>query len=62
MKNFMHTVLNAEIPVIYIGMNVHIYVTYVLRHSVNKDILKTINAYIVVSALILVICVIWHSV
>ena len=39
MKNFMHTVLNAEIPVIYIGVSIHIYVKCVLRHSVKKDIL-----------------------
>jgi len=39
MNNFMHTVLNAEIPVIYIEVNVHIYVKCVVRHSVNRAIL-----------------------
>ena len=32
MKNFMYTVLNADIPVIYIGLSVHIYVKCVTKH------------------------------
>jgi len=39
MNSVMHTVLNAGIPVIYIGVSVHIYVKCVLRHSVNRAIL-----------------------
>jgi hypothetical protein len=61
MKNFMHTVLNAEIPVIYIGVIVHIYVKCVLRHSVNRAILNPINTHTVVNARMFVMCVIRHS-
>jgi hypothetical protein len=59
--NFMYTVLNAGIPVIYIVVSAHALVMCVIRHSVIGAILQNINAYIVVSALILVICVIRHS-
>jgi len=62
MNNFMYTVLNAGIPVIYIVVSTVILVMCVIRHSVNRSILKHINVYIVVSALTLVMCVIRHSV
>jgi len=39
-----------------------ILVMCVIRHSVNRAVLKDINVYIVVSALIIVVCVISHSV
>jgi hypothetical protein len=85
----MCTVLNVDIPVIYIGVSVHIHVKYVIRHSVIRAVLLDINtfilsalmpvkfvikhsvskaflyntnAYILVSVLILVVCVIRHSV
>jgi hypothetical protein len=38
MNNFMYTVLNADIPVIYIGVSVRIYVKCVIGHSVNGAI------------------------
>jgi hypothetical protein len=62
MNNFMYTVLNAEIPVIYKGVSVHIYVKSVIRNSVNRAVLQDINAYIVVNVLIRVMCVVRHSV
>ena len=36
MNNFMYTVLNADIPVIYIGLSVHILVKCVMRYSVQR--------------------------
>jgi len=39
MNNFMHTVLNVEIPVLYIVVNIRIYVKCVVRHSVIRAIL-----------------------
>jgi hypothetical protein len=36
MNNFMDEMLNAEIPVIYIGVSVHIYVKCVIRYSVKR--------------------------
>ena len=36
MNNFMYTVLNAAIPVICVGMSVHIHVKCVLKHSVKR--------------------------
>ena len=62
MNNFMYTVLNVVIPVIYVVVSAFILVTCVIRHSVIRAVLKGINAYIVVSAHILVMCVIRHSV
>ena len=37
--NNMYTVLNADIPVIYIGVSVHIHVKCVISHSVKKAVL-----------------------
>jgi hypothetical protein len=54
MNNFMYTVVNADIPVIYIGVSIHIHVKCPIGHSVNR--------YIAVSALVIVMCVIRHSV
>jgi len=34
MNNFTYTVQNADIPVIYVGVSVNIYVKYVIRHTV----------------------------
>jgi len=36
MKNFMYTVLNAEIPVMYVVLDVLIAVQYVVRGSVKR--------------------------
>jgi hypothetical protein len=58
----MYTVLNADIPVIYVGVSVCIHVKYVLGHSVKGENCEDINAYIVVSALMFVMCVIRDSV
>ena len=38
MNNLMYTVLNADIPVIYIGVSGHIHVKCVIRHSVNRAV------------------------
>jgi len=38
MNNFMYGVMNADIPVIYIGMGVHFYVEFVIRHSVKRAV------------------------
>ena len=62
MNNFIYTVLNADIPVLYIGVSGHIHVNCVIRHSVNSAVCYHINAYIMVSALLRVMCVIKHSV
>jgi hypothetical protein len=63
MNNLMWTVLNADIPVIHKGAGVfYIHVKYVIRNSVKRKILYHIYAYTVVSALILVMCAIRHSV
>ena len=35
--NFMYRVMNADIPVIYIGVIVHICVKGVIGHSVNGE-------------------------
>jgi len=35
MNNCAYMVLNADIPVIYIGVSVHIHVECVIRHSIN---------------------------
>jgi len=43
-------------------VSAHIHVLYVIRHSVTRAVLQGISAFIVVSALILVMCVIRHSV
>jgi len=37
-NNLMYTVMGADIPMIYIGVSVHICVKYVIRHSVKKEI------------------------
>jgi len=36
MNNVMYTVLNADVPMIYRGMSVHIYVKCVIRRSVIR--------------------------
>ena len=61
MNNFTYTVRNADIPVIYIGVSVCIHMKYVIGHSVKRENLKNINTYIVVSALMFVLCVARHS-
>ena len=61
MNNFMYTVLNADIPVIYTGVSIVIHVKCVIRRSVIRVVLETINACILVSNLIPVKCVISHS-
>jgi hypothetical protein len=38
MNNFTYAVLNADIPVILIGVSVHMHVKYVIRHSVEGAI------------------------
>jgi len=38
MNNFMYAVMNADIPLIYIGVGVHIAVKFVIRHSVKTAI------------------------
>jgi len=38
MNIIMYRVMNADIPLIYIGVNVHIHVKYVIRHSVKRVI------------------------
>jgi len=61
MNNFMHTVMNADIPVIYRGVSNHIHVKCVIRLSVTGAVLLLINAYIVVIAHIHVRCVMGFS-
>jgi len=61
MNNFMYTVLKAVIPVMFLGVSIHIHVKYVVRHSVRRVFLKDINTFIVVSALTAVKYVIRHS-
>jgi hypothetical protein len=61
MNNFKYTVMNIDIPVMYIGVIVHIYVKYVIRHLVKRATSEHINAYIVVSVLIPVKSVKRHS-
>jgi hypothetical protein len=36
MNNFMYAVLNADIPVIYRGVSIHIYVKIAIRPSVIR--------------------------
>jgi hypothetical protein len=62
MKNFTYTVLNTGIRLICVGMSVHILVKCVIGLSVKSATLYNINAYIVVSALMFVMCVVRHSV
>jgi len=38
MNSFMYTVRNADIPVIYIGVSVYIYVLYVIRFTVIRAV------------------------
>jgi len=38
MNSYAYVVLNADIPVIYIGVSVHIHVMCVIRHSVNRAV------------------------
>jgi hypothetical protein len=60
MNNLTYTVPNPGIPLIYVGMSVHIHVKCVIGLSVISATLKDINAYIVVSNLMFVMCVIGH--
>jgi len=63
MKNIItYTVLNADIPVVYMGVSIRIHVKCKIRHSVKRALWKHINAYIMVSALIVVKYVIKRSV
>jgi len=39
MNNFMYTLLNAEVPVMYIGMGVNIQVNCVVRNLVKRAVL-----------------------
>jgi len=61
MNNFMYTVLNAGILMIYIVVSTIILVTYVIRHLVTARVLEDMNVYIVMSAVIFVMCVKSHS-
>jgi hypothetical protein len=36
MNNFMYTVLNADIPLMYMVVSIHILVKFVTRHSVKR--------------------------
>jgi len=38
MNNFMYAVLNADIPVMYKGVSVHIHVKCVIRRSVVRGV------------------------
>jgi len=38
MNIIIYTVLNADIPVIYMGVSVHIYVKYVIGHTVKRRV------------------------
>jgi len=38
MNNFMYRVMNADILLIYVGLTVHFYVKFVIRHSVKRAI------------------------
>jgi hypothetical protein len=62
MNNSMYTVLNADIPVINVGVSVHVHVKVVIRHSVKRAICQRIKAYIVLSAFMFVMCVMRHSI
>jgi hypothetical protein len=37
MNSFTYTVQNADFPVIYIGVSVHIHAKYVIGHSVKRE-------------------------
>jgi len=39
MNNFKYSELNAEIPVIYIGVGIHMHVKCVIRHLVKRAVL-----------------------
>jgi hypothetical protein len=38
MKNFKYTMMNTDIPVMYIRVSIHIHVKSVIRHSVKRAI------------------------
>ena len=48
MNNFTYTVLDADIPVIYIGVSIHIHVKCVISLSVESAVLQDIDACIMV--------------
>jgi hypothetical protein len=62
MNIIMYKVLNADTPVIFAGVSIHIPVKSVTWDSVERAVLQNINMYIVVSAHMPVQCVKWHSV
>jgi hypothetical protein len=62
MNSFTFTVLNADIPVMYIEVSVNIHVKFLIRGSDTKVILSDISKCIVVCTLTLVMCVISVSV
>jgi len=37
-NNFMHRMMNADIPVIYAGVGVQFYVKFVIRNSVKRAV------------------------
>jgi hypothetical protein len=61
MNNFTYTVQHADIPVIFVGVSIHIHVKGVIRYSGIRAVLQDINACIVVSDLMPVKCVKRHS-
>jgi len=36
MNIIMYTVLNADIPMVYIGLSIHMHVKWVISHSVER--------------------------
>jgi hypothetical protein len=62
MNNCTYKVLNPGIPLICVGMSIHIHVKCVTGLSVIRATLEDINAYIVVRNLMFVMCVIGLSV
>jgi len=38
MSNFMYAVMNADIPVIYVGVGIHFYVLFLIRNSVQRAV------------------------
>ena len=62
MNNFTNTALNGDIPVIYRGMSINIYVKYVIMHTVIGVVFQDIDAFTLEDALTPVNCVIKDSV
>jgi hypothetical protein len=57
----MRTVLNVDIPVMYMGVSVHMCVKCVIGPSLKRAALYHIDTYTVLAAVILVMCVIRPS-